>query len=85
MGLFTQILLFMAGAITIGFVLWLSLWLFIALFFLGIGWVAVYALRSFLLERDILNPHPGIPLEEPAEQGHVIEGDFERIEPETKE
>ena len=82
MGFLTRLTFLAAGAVAIGFVLWLSLWLFIVLFFVGSAAVAIVALRNFLLQKDILNPRPGIP---PEEQGKVIEGDFERIEPDTKE
>lgn len=74
-----------AAIVAVGFVLWFSLTLFALLFILGAGMVAFYAIKNFLIAKDILNPTPGVPMTgQPETTVTIIEGDYERVTLEGK-
>lgn len=79
---FLQRLLFLVGmALAIGVAIWVSITLFA--FLLVIGGVAVLyvAARRFLTEKGILNPTPGVPMDEAGPVDiTIIDGEFEQIE-----
>ena len=65
-------------AMLFGIALWFSFTLLAILFCFGLvasGWIW---LRAYLVEKDILNPEPGVPPEH-AISHTVIEGDYEEI------
>lgn len=74
--------------IGIGLALWISFWVLLVLFGLGVVMILWTHLRDFLLAKGILNPTPGVPpdgiiIEHEADRvTTLIEGDFERVEDE---
>ncbi len=66
----------------LGLALWFGMALLVIVFVVGLGAAIVFWLRGFLVAKDILNPHPGIPLDE---EVTIIEGDYEEIERGTEE
>ena len=63
----------------IAFALWISFWVLLALFAIGLGMVLFSHLRAYFTAKGILNPIPGVR-PEPPEGVTIVEGDFERIE-----
>lgn len=71
------------AVIAMGLALWLAATLFVGLAIIGFIAYGLYYGRDFLIRKGILNPRPGVPLEESHEEHiTVIEGDFERIDDE---
>lgn len=68
----------------LAFAVWVSLWLLLALFALGIVTVLWSHLKGYLLAKGILNPKPGVPpvAEDTAPRVTVIEGDYRRVDSE---
>lgn len=59
---------------------WLSVFVFLGILIVGaVGWL-FFAGRRFLMEKGILNPTPGVPLEEHEAPGAIIDGDFQRLD-----
>lgn len=65
-----------AGALVLGLAVIFAFNLFIVLFLLGLGLAAMYWIRAFFIEKEILNPRPGVHVEEMDEQVTIIEGDY---------
>jgi hypothetical protein len=68
-----------------GIALWVSFWLLLFLFAVGVAAVVWTHLRDYLLAKGILNPRPGVPPEEPSSTSKpttTIEGDFKRVDSE---
>ena len=65
-----------------GVALWVSFWLLLFLFCVGVAAVLWAHLRDYLLTKGILNPTPGVPLNEEDSDPSVttIEGDFKRVD-----
>lgn len=70
---------FIVATFVLALALWLSLTLFAVLFFLGFLAAVFFWLRAYLLEKEILNPQPGVHIETMNEQVTVIEGDYEEL------
>jgi len=70
--------LFLIG---IGIALWVSLWLLVFFFSIGVIAVVWSSLRDYLLAKGILNPTPGVP-PKPGDDVEVtiVEGSFTRVE-----
>jgi hypothetical protein len=70
--------LFLVG---IAVALWVSVWVLVFLFAVGLVIVIWSSLRSYLVEKGILNPLPGVP-QQPMEDVDVtiVEGSFTRVE-----
>jgi len=70
----------------IAFALWISFWLLLALFALGVAAVAWSHLRDFLLAKGILNARPARHFQAEDAQNTstptVIDGDYKRIDSE---
>ena len=64
-----------------GIALWVSVWVLLILFGIGLV-VALYSFaRAWLVEKGILNPTPGVPSElQEGAQVTIVEGDFTRLE-----
>ena len=77
-----KILTTIAFIIGLGLAVWILGILFVGLAVIGIIGYGIYFARDFLTEKGILNPTPGVPLEQP-EQITIIEGDFTRVHDET--
>ncbi len=77
-----QMLGFALFLIGIGIALWVSLWLLVFLFAVGIIAVIWSHLRGYLLAKGILNPTPGIP-PQPGDTT-IIEGSFTHLEASEK-
>jgi hypothetical protein len=82
----SQMLGFALLCLGIAFALWVSFWLLLALFALGLMAVVWSHLRNFLLAKGILNPRPSRPTDDITEQNEaiitVIEGDYKRVDSE---
>ena len=65
-----------------GLAIWVSFWLLLFLFAVGVVAVLWTHLRVYLLAKGILNPTPGVPPEAPTENVTTIEGDFKRVDSE---
>lgn len=80
MGFLGRLLFLCAAAVAIGVAIFAGITIFA--FLLMAGGVAVLAVagRQFLIEKGILNPRPGVPMDEPEESVTIIEGEFEQIE-----
>lgn len=75
----------LAVIIGIGIAIWISVMLFVGVAVVGAAAYALFYARAYLVRKGILNPRPGVPLEEQQpEQITVIDGDFERIEESEK-
>ncbi|MES2983776.1 MAG: hypothetical protein V4735_01145 [Pseudomonadota bacterium] len=83
-----QMLGFALLLLGIGVALWISFWLLLVLFCVGLGMVIWTHVKSFLLAKGILNPTPGVRMQPPGEaEATLIEGDFQRVDekqPENK-
>ena len=82
-----QMLWFALMCIGIAFAVWVSFWVLLVIFGLGILAVIWSHLRDFLLEKGVLNPTPGIPPSDADGEGSappptVIEGDYTRVDSE---
>jgi hypothetical protein len=78
-----QMLGFALLLLGIGVALWVSLWLLVILFAVGLLAVVFSHTKHFLAEKGILNPTPGMPHEEIiTPQVTVIEGDYQRVDSE---
>lgn len=68
----------------LAFALWVSLWVLLALFAIGVLAVVWSHLKTYLVAKGILNPTPGVPplAEDATPKAPVIEGDYERIDSE---
>jgi hypothetical protein len=75
-----QMLGFALFLLGIGIALWVSLWLLVILFAIGLIAVIWSHLRGYLLRKGILNPTPGIPPSPPEANATVIEGNYTRVE-----
>ena len=77
-----QRLLFLIGTvIAIGVALWISITVFAFLLIAGGIAVLFVAARQFLVNKGILNPRPGMPIDHAAEETiTVIDGEFEQVE-----
>lgn len=76
-----QRVLFIVGAlIAIGVAVWLSVTIFAVLLVAGVLTVVFMAGRRFLVDKGILNPRPGTPMEQATSEVTIIEGEFEQIE-----
>ncbi len=76
-----QMVWFAVLLVGIVFVLWIGLWLFVALFALGAVMMLWGHLHAYLLRKGILNPTPGVPMDEEVKTTTtVIEGDFIRVD-----
>lgn len=72
----TSIAVIVIGVLLLVFAAWLFFGLLVV-FVIGYG---LYIGRDFLTKKGILNPRPGVPIDEQQENVTIIEGDFERIE-----
>lgn len=84
-----QILWLIALFVGIGIAIYISFWILLVMFAIGIIAVIWVHLRDFLLEKGILNPVPGVPNgiiieQEPETTVTLIDGDFTRVEDEAK-
>lgn len=84
MPLMMQILGFVLFVFGVGLALWVSLWLVVIFFVIGVAAVVWTHLKDYLLRKGILNPKPGVPLDEEAPEAPitVIEGDYKRVDSE---
>jgi hypothetical protein len=82
----SQMLGFALLCLGIAFALWVSFWLLLVLFGLGLLAVVWTHLRDFLLAKGILNPRPGRPMEDVTQENEVtitvIDGDYKRVDSE---
>jgi hypothetical protein len=80
MGFLGRIIFLVGTVVAIGIALWLSLALFGI--FLVVGGFAVIglAVRQLLIEKGILNPRPGVPMDEPGPEITVIETEYKEID-----
>ncbi len=76
---FLQMLGFGVLLLGIGVALWVSLWLLVILFAIGVGMVVLSHVRAYLTAKGVLNPKPGVRPEAP-DGVTIVEGDFERID-----
>lgn len=58
-----HIVLAVVGLVAIGIALWLSLWIIGIFLLVGGGLVLFYTARQFLIDKGILNPTPGVPMD----------------------
>ena len=81
-----QMLGFAVLLLGIAFALWISFWLLLALFVGGLAMVIWSHLRDYLLAKGILNPRPGVPIDEQTDAPSVttIEGNFSRVDEAAK-
>lgn len=85
-----QMLWFTLLFIGVAVALWVSFWLLLVLFSLGVMAVMWARLRNFLLNKGIINPSPGVPLTDADDVTEsdttiittLIEGDFTRVDDE---
>lgn len=86
MNWFLQILWFIVLIVGVAFAIYVSLWVLLAMFCIGVLAVVWVHLRDFLLEKGILNPTPGVPSgiiidQEPGEKPvTLIDAEFTRVE-----
>ena len=78
MELLLRIAVFTATLTLAGVVLWFSFTLIAILFVIGFMAACWFWLRAYLVDKDILNPTPGVPMESSAHHT-VIEVDYEEI------
>lgn len=78
---FLSTLVLMVG---LGIAVWLGAILFVGLAALAVVGYGIYFARDFLTTKGILNPTPGVTAQDEPEQITIIEGDFTRVEDESK-
>lgn len=78
-----RILSTIAVIVGLGIAVWLSAILFVGLAALAVIGYGIYFARGFLTDKGILNPTPGVAQDEP-ERITIIDGDFTRVEEESK-
>lgn len=78
-GFIKRLLILMLALVAVGVAISAGLMLFGGLLMIGGIMVLAYAGRAWLVEKGILNPRPGVPMDAP-EEVTVIEGEFEQIE-----
>ncbi|MFM9889383.1 MAG: hypothetical protein ACKVOE_01875 [Rickettsiales bacterium] len=68
----------------LAFAVWVSLWLLLALFAIGLIAVVWAHLKTYLIAKGILNPTPGVPpvTEDAPPTITVIDGDYKRVDSE---
>jgi hypothetical protein len=85
MNLIARALFLIAAIAAIGFALWISITLIGFFLLAGGALILFYAIRQFLLNKGILNPNPGVPMDESAASPHsekitVIDTEFTRVD-----
>lgn len=71
----------LALIIGLGLAVWVGAILFIGIAVLAVVGYGIYFVRSFLTQKGILNPTPGVPYESP-EEITIIDGDFTLVDEE---
>jgi len=67
----------------VGVALWVSFWLLLFLFGVGVAAVLWTHTRDYLLRKGILNPTPGVPPQEGETSENItIEGSYKRVDSE---
>ncbi len=79
-GILRRILVLFGTILMLGIALWASVTIVAILMIVGGIAILVYAARQFLTSKGILNPRPGVPMEESPADITVIEGEFEQVE-----
>lgn len=79
MPLLFQLLWFFLVILGIAFAIWVGVWVMLALVVVGVLLALWSRIRSYLVEKGILNPIPGVPMEPPSDVT-VIEGEFIELE-----
>ena len=85
MNIFTRLAFIFGSIVAIGFALWISITLIGFFLLAGGALILFYVVRQFLLDKGILNPTPGVPMDASAAMRHnetitVIETEFTRVD-----
>ena len=84
MNTITRLFFIVGSILAIGFALWISITVMGFFLLAGGALIIFYAARQFLLDKGILNPTPGVPMDESASHVHekitVIDTEFTHVE-----
>lgn len=80
-----RILSTIAVIIGLGLAVWIVGILFVGLVAIAAVGYGIYFARDFLTDKGILNPTPGVAQQDEPERITIIEGDFTRVEDESKQ